>query len=67
MTALVVALLIPWAAGVVLTVLDGRRGAVRWAAVAALGASLVLVLGPRIRLLILHAPGLPATAAAKTV
>ena len=41
MTALVLALLLPWVAGVVLLVLDGRRPGARWLAVAALGATLV--------------------------
>ncbi len=46
MTVLAIALLIPWAAGVALVVLDGRRGPVGWLAVAALAgtfASLVAV------------------------
>ncbi len=46
MTVLAIALLVPWAAGVVLVVLDGRRGFVGWLAVAALAgtfASLVAV------------------------
>jgi multicomponent Na+:H+ antiporter subunit D len=41
MTALTLALLIPWVAGVVLVVLDGRRPPVRWIAVGALAATLV--------------------------
>jgi multicomponent Na+:H+ antiporter subunit D len=36
MTALAIALLVPWAAGVVLVVLDGRRAVVGWLSVAAL-------------------------------
>jgi multicomponent Na+:H+ antiporter subunit D len=40
-TALVLSLVIPWVAGVVLIVLDGRRGGVRWAGVVALIATLV--------------------------
>jgi multicomponent Na+:H+ antiporter subunit D len=36
MTALAVSLLVPWAAGVVLLILDGRRAVVGWLAVAAL-------------------------------
>jgi multicomponent Na+:H+ antiporter subunit D len=40
MTPLVLALLIPWVAGIGLIVLDGRRRSVRWAAVAALVATL---------------------------
>ena len=40
MTALWLALVVPWAAGVVLVVLDGRRRAVGWLAVAALAANL---------------------------
>lgn len=41
MTALSLALLIPWVAGVALTILDGRRRPVRWIAVVALAATLV--------------------------
>jgi multicomponent Na+:H+ antiporter subunit D len=41
MTALSLALLIPWVAGVVLLVMDARRAAVRWLAVAALGGTMV--------------------------
>ncbi len=41
MTALILALLIPWALGAVLVVLDGRRAAVAWTAVAALAATFV--------------------------
>ena len=44
MTALVLALAIPWVVGIVLTVLDGRRPAVRWAAVVALAATLTALL-----------------------
>ena len=40
MNALVVALLVPWAAGAVLVLLDGRRPLVGWLAVAALAANL---------------------------
>ena len=40
MTVLSLALLIPWATAVVLLVLDGRRRAVGWVAVAAVGANL---------------------------
>ncbi len=46
MTALALSLLVPWAAGVVLVILDGRRAVVGWLAVAALVgtfASLVAV------------------------
>jgi multicomponent Na+:H+ antiporter subunit D len=46
MTALSIAFLLPWVAGVVLVVLDGRRGIVGWLGVAALAgtiASLALV------------------------
>lgn len=43
MTALVLSLLIPWIAGVVLTVIDGRRAAARWAAVVALFGTLVVL------------------------
>ena len=39
MTLLAVSLLVPWAAGAVLVVLDGRRRAVGWLAVAALAAN----------------------------
>jgi multicomponent Na+:H+ antiporter subunit D len=41
MTALVLALLVPWVAGVVLAVIDGRRRSVRIAAVGALAVTLV--------------------------
>jgi multicomponent Na+:H+ antiporter subunit D len=41
MTALSLALLIPWVVGVLLLVMDGRRRPARWIAVAALGATLV--------------------------
>ena len=41
MTALVLALIIPWAAGIVLALLDGRRRPVGWLAVLALAANLV--------------------------
>jgi len=41
MTALSVALLIPWVVGVALLVMDGRRRSIRWIAVGALGATLV--------------------------
>ena len=40
MTALGLSLVVPWAAGAVLVVLDGRRTWVGWVAVAALGANL---------------------------
>lgn len=40
MTSLSMALLVPWAAGAILTICDGRRRAVAWLAVAALAASL---------------------------
>ena len=40
MTALSLALVIPWATGVVLVLLDGRRRLVGWLAVAALAANL---------------------------
>ena len=40
MTALSLALVIPWAAGAVLVLLDGRRRSVGWLAVAALVANL---------------------------
>jgi len=41
MTALGLALLLPWVAGIALTMLDGRRRMVRWVAVGALVATLV--------------------------
>jgi multicomponent Na+:H+ antiporter subunit D len=56
MTALWVALVVPWAAGIVLAVLDGRRRALGWVAVGALAVNLgalvalavpVLADGPR--------------------
>jgi multicomponent Na+:H+ antiporter subunit D len=40
MTALVLALVVPWAAGAILMLLDGRTRLVRWLAVAALAANL---------------------------
>jgi multicomponent Na+:H+ antiporter subunit D len=40
MTSLALALLLPWAAGVVLLVIDGRRPVAAWGAVATLGATL---------------------------
>ena len=43
MTALALALTVPWAAGTVIALLDGRRRAVGWAAVVALGANLAAV------------------------
>jgi multicomponent Na+:H+ antiporter subunit D len=43
MTALSLALLLPWAAGLALVVLDGRRRAVAWTCVAALGATLAVL------------------------
>jgi len=43
MTVLALSLLVPWAAGTVLVLLDGRRRVVAWAAVAALAANLALV------------------------
>ena len=43
MTALALALLVPWAAAVVLLVLDGRRRVVGWVAVAALAANLAIL------------------------
>lgn len=39
MTALWLALIVPWAAGAVLVVLDGRRRTVGWLAVAVLAAN----------------------------
>jgi multicomponent Na+:H+ antiporter subunit D len=45
MTALSVALLIPWASGIVLVLLDGRRRAVGWVAVAVLAANLAILVG----------------------
>ena len=45
MTLLSTALLIPWAAGVLVVVLDGRRRAVAWAAVVALLATLTCLIG----------------------
>jgi multicomponent Na+:H+ antiporter subunit D len=39
MTALALALVIPWAAGIVLVLLDGRRRLVGWVAVAVLVAN----------------------------
>jgi multicomponent Na+:H+ antiporter subunit D len=44
-TLLSTALLIPWAAGVLVVVLDGRRRAVAWAAVVALLATLTCLIG----------------------
>lgn len=41
MTALTLALLLPWVAGVLLLLADGRRKAVGWAAVAAIVANLI--------------------------
>ncbi len=43
MTVLALALLVPWAAGIALIVLDGRRRIVGWAAVAAGAATAILV------------------------
>lgn len=43
MTLISLALVVPWAAGVVLLLLDGRRPAIGWVAVAAIAANLVLV------------------------
>lgn len=43
MTLLSLALLLPWAAGIILVAFDGRRRIVGWAAVASLGASLVVL------------------------
>ena len=43
MTLLWLALVVPWAAGIVLAVLDGRRAPVGWLAVAAVAANLVLL------------------------
>ena len=43
MTALAMSLVIPWAAGAVLLMIDGRRAAVGWAAVAALAATLIVL------------------------
>ena len=40
MTALALALVTPWAAGIVLALLDGRRRLVGWLAVAAIAANL---------------------------
>ena len=45
MTLLSIALLLPWAAGVLVVVLDGRRRAVAWTAVAALLATLICLIG----------------------
>ena len=39
MTAAWIALVVPWAAGIVALVLDGRRRAVGWAAVAGLAVN----------------------------
>ena len=44
MTALSLALLVPWAAGVVIAALDGRRRSIGWLAVAALAANLALLI-----------------------
>jgi multicomponent Na+:H+ antiporter subunit D len=44
MTALALALLVPWAAGIVLVTLDGRRRLIGWLAVAALGANLAALI-----------------------
>ena len=41
MTALAISLVIPWAVGAVLLMIDGRRAAVGWAAVVALAATLI--------------------------
>lgn len=43
MTLLSLALLVPWAAGIVLVAFDGRRHVVGWAAVVALAATLALL------------------------
>ena len=40
MTALALSLVVPWASGLVLTLLDGRRRVIGWAAVAALAVNL---------------------------
>ena len=45
MTALALALAVPWAAGVLLVPLDGRRRVVGWLAVGALAAQLVALVG----------------------
>jgi multicomponent Na+:H+ antiporter subunit D len=45
MTALVGAMAIPWVAGIVLVVADGRRPVVRWAGVAALVATIAFLTG----------------------
>lgn len=44
MTALALALVIPWATGIVLVLLDGRRRLVGWVAVAVLAANLAALL-----------------------
>src|SRR4051794_21191692 len=44
MTALAFALVIPWAAGIVLALLDGRRRFVGWLAVAVLAANLAALI-----------------------
>ena len=41
MTALAISLVIPWAVGTVLLMVDGRRTAVGWAAVVALATTLI--------------------------
>jgi multicomponent Na+:H+ antiporter subunit D len=50
-TALALALVIPWAAGVVLVALDGRRRLVGWLAVVALGAQLGTLVAVAMRVL----------------
>ena len=47
MTALALALVIPWAAGIVLALLDGRRRLVGWLAVAVLAANLAALVVAR--------------------
>ncbi len=44
-----IALLVPWASGILLVALDGRRPAVAWLAVAALAANLTTRTRPRRR------------------
>ena len=44
MTALALALVLPWAAGMVLVLLDGRRRLVGWVAVAILAAQLAALI-----------------------
>jgi multicomponent Na+:H+ antiporter subunit D len=51
MTVLSLALLVPWAAGMVLAALDGRRARIGWLAVAALAANLGLLIALTVHVL----------------